>query len=56
MLSMTEILLNLKQVRLSFALEPRVLRIDTSKEGPVTAADIIEDGGSGAKPGNTSRP
>jgi len=41
----TEIVLNLKQVRFkAHTLEPRVLRIDTSKEGPVTAADIIEDG------------
>ena len=40
----TEIVLNLKQVRFkAHTLEPRVLRIDTSKEGPVTAADIIED-------------
>tara|TARA_B100001093_G_C26737643_1_gene975178 strand:- start:12 stop:1061 length:1050 start_codon:yes stop_codon:yes gene_type:complete len=40
----TEIILNLKQVRFkAHTLEPRVLRIDTTKEGPVTAADIIAD-------------
>ncbi|MEE2757691.1 MAG: DNA-directed RNA polymerase subunit alpha [Myxococcota bacterium] len=40
----TEIILNLKQVRFkAHTLEPRVLRIDTTKEGAVTAADIIAD-------------
>ncbi len=41
----TEIILNLKQVRFKmFTLEPRVLRIDVNRTGPVTAADIITDG------------
>lgn len=41
----TEIILNLKQVRFKmFTLEPRVLRIDVNRTGPVTAADIVTDG------------
>jgi DNA-directed RNA polymerase subunit alpha len=40
----TEIILNLKQVRLRMhTLEPRVLRIDVNREGAVTAGDIIGD-------------
>jgi DNA-directed RNA polymerase subunit alpha len=40
----TEIILNLKQVRFkAHTLEPRVLRIDTSRDGRVSAADIIDD-------------
>ena len=40
----TEIILNLKQVRLRMhTLEPRVLRIEVNREGPVTAGDIIPD-------------
>ena len=40
----TEIILNLKQVRFKVhTLEPRVLRLDVSRDGPVTAADIIPD-------------
>jgi DNA-directed RNA polymerase subunit alpha len=41
----TEIILNLKQVRFKmFTLEPRVLRIDVNRTGPVTAGDIVTDG------------
>jgi DNA-directed RNA polymerase subunit alpha len=40
----TEIILNLKQVRFkAHTLEPRVLRIDVTRDGPVTARDIIAD-------------
>lgn len=40
----TEIILNLKQVRLRMhTLEPRVLRIEVNREGAVTAGDIIGD-------------
>jgi DNA-directed RNA polymerase subunit alpha len=40
----TEIILNLKQVRFKMhTLEPRVLRIDVNREGPVTAGDITPD-------------
>ena len=40
----TEIILNLKQVRFkAHTLEPRVLRIDVTRDGAVTAADIIAD-------------
>ena len=41
----TDIILNLKGVRLKLYSEgPRVVRIDTNKEGIITAADIITDG------------
>jgi len=41
----TDIILNLKGVRLKlFSDGPRVIRIDTKKEGVITAADIITDG------------
>lgn len=41
----TDIILNLKGVRLKlFSDGPRVVRIDTKKEGVITAADIITDG------------
>jgi DNA-directed RNA polymerase subunit alpha len=42
----TDIILNLKGVRLKFRQdgEPRVIRIDTSKEGVITAGDIITGG------------
>ena len=40
----TEIILNLKQVRFKMhTLEPRILRIEVNREGPVTAADITPD-------------
>lgn len=40
----TEIILNLKQVRFrAHTLEPRVLRVDVSRDGRISAADIIED-------------
>ncbi|MEE2789668.1 MAG: DNA-directed RNA polymerase subunit alpha [Myxococcota bacterium] len=40
----TEIILNLKQVRLKMhTLEPRVLRIETTKDGAVLAGDIMGD-------------
>ncbi|OPY17631.1 MAG: DNA-directed RNA polymerase subunit alpha [Syntrophus sp. PtaB.Bin075] len=41
----TDIILNLKGVRLKLLSDgPRVIRIDTKKEGVITAADIITDG------------
>ncbi len=41
---MTDIVLNLKQVKFKHhSKEPRVLKIDVNKEGPVTAGDITED-------------
>jgi len=41
----TDIILNLKGVRLKLHSEgPRVVRIDTTKEGIITAGDIITDG------------
>jgi DNA-directed RNA polymerase subunit alpha len=41
----TDIILNLKGVRLKFNQDgPRVVNIDTSRDGIVTAADIITDG------------
>jgi DNA-directed RNA polymerase subunit alpha len=40
----TDIILNLKQLRFKmYTLEPRVVRIDVEKDGPVTAADITAD-------------
>jgi DNA-directed RNA polymerase subunit alpha len=40
----TEIILNLKQVRFKVhTLEPRILRIEATEAGPVTAKDIITD-------------
>lgn len=40
----TDIILNLKQLRLKMhTLEPRVIRIDVEKDGPVTGADITAD-------------
>ena len=42
----SEIILNLKEVRLKVAdLEPRVVRIETEREGIVSAGDIISDDG-----------
>jgi DNA-directed RNA polymerase subunit alpha len=41
----TDIILNLKGVRLKLHQDgPRTIRIDTSREGVVTAADIVSDG------------
>lgn len=41
----TDIILNLKGVRLRLQEDgPRVIRIDTAREGEITAADIITDG------------
>ena len=42
---MTDIILNLKGVRLKLHQDgPRTIRIDTSREGVITAADIVTDG------------
>lgn len=42
----TEIILNLKEVRLRLnASEPKMVRIEKSEKGPLTAADIISDDG-----------
>ena len=42
----SEIILNLKEVRLKVSdPEPRMVRIDVSKEGEITAGDIISDDG-----------
>nr|WP_231714653.1 DNA-directed RNA polymerase subunit alpha [Desulfonema ishimotonii] len=43
----SEIILNLKEVRLKVSdPDPKLIRIDTEKEGEVTAGDIISDDGS----------
>jgi DNA-directed RNA polymerase subunit alpha len=42
----SEMLLNLKEVRLRMSdSSPRVIRLEASEEGPVTAGDIVSDGG-----------